>query len=341
MTANPEAVRLERGTRTGQMIIVAVDSTARGPALGGCRIKAYPHWRDGLTDAVRLSAAMTEKAALAGLEYGGGKTVVALEPGSAAEFTGPRRGDLLADVADLVESFGGRYFTGPDIGSSPDDMAVLRQRTAYALCLPESAGGSGDSSRPTALGVLASIEAVRKHLFPARTIKDLSFALHGLGHVGALVGTELAAAGARLTVGDLDPTRRELARQWGATWVEPRQVLTAEADILVPSAVGGILDPASVAALHCRAVVGAANNQLDADPTAELLHARGICWAPDTLVGAGGIVSAVAREIEHAAPAEADRRVRGIGERLGDVLTSAASRGTSPLAEARRRLVAE
>src|ERR1700712_4448459 len=103
MTANPEAVRSERGSRTGQMIIVAVDSTRRGPALGGGRVKAYPHWRDGFTGALRLSAAMTEKAALAGMAYGGGKTVVALEEATAARFTGPDRGDLLADVADLVE----------------------------------------------------------------------------------------------------------------------------------------------------------------------------------------------------------------------------------------------
>jgi leucine dehydrogenase len=317
------------------MIIVAVDSTRRGPALGGCRIKAYPHWRDGFTDALRLSAAMTEKAALAGMAYGGGKTVVALEEATAARFTGPDRGDLLADVADLVESFGGRYITGPDIGSSPDDMAVLRQRTAHALCLPESLGGSGDSSRPTAIGVLASIEAVRAHLFPARTLGSLSFALHGLGHVGALVGAELAAAGARLTVTDLDPSRRALARQWGATWVEPAAALTADVDVLVPSAVGGILTPDSVPTLRCRAIVGAANNQLDADPTADLLAARGICWAPDTLVSAGGIVSAVAREIDQVTTEEADRRVREIGRRLSAVLTGAAEHRSTPLAEAR------
>ena len=310
------------------MIIVSVDSTRLGPAIGGCRIKTYPGWRDGLADAVRLSAAMTEKAALAGLAYGGGKTVVALD----APITGADRPRLLADVADLVESFGGSYITGPDVGSSPEDMAVIRRTTEHALCSPQSAGG-GDSSVPTAAGVLASIEAVRAHRFPGRSLPSLSFAVLGLGHVGALVAADLAAAGARVTVTDIDHARRTPAYRW----IEPAEALFADVDVVVPAAVGGILRPDTVPGLRCGAIVGPANNQLDDDATAELLHARGICWAPDTVVSAGGIISAVARELEGAAPAEADRRVREIGVRLLEILSAAARRNTSPLREARRR----
>ncbi|HWO69047.1 MAG TPA: Glu/Leu/Phe/Val dehydrogenase dimerization domain-containing protein [Umezawaea sp.] len=337
VAGKPEVVRIERGTRSGQMIIVCVDSTRLGPALGGCRIKAYPTWRDGLTDALWLSSAMTEKAALAGLAHGGGKTVVALDPATAAEFTGPRRADLLADVADVVAGFDGGYSTGPDIGSTPQDMIAIGRGTTRALCRPESAGGSGDSSGPTAAGVIASIDAVRHHVLGGRPLGSLSFSLLGLGHVGTLVGDHLAAAGARLVATDIDPSRRPVAVRWGATWTEPGDALFADVDIVVPSAVGGLLTPTTVPRLRCRAIVGAANNQLDTDSTADLLHERGIRWAPDTVVGAGGIVSAVARELDGASPEEADRRVRDIGRRLGEILTAAASHDTAPLHEARRR----
>jgi leucine dehydrogenase len=334
----PEAVRVERGSRSGQMIVVSIDSTRLGPALGGCRIRPYPTWRDGLTDALRLSAAMTEKAALAGLAHGGGKTVVALDAATAAEFTGPRRGELLADVADLVESFDGGYLTGPDVGSSPADMVEIGRGTSRALCRPESAGGSGDSSGPTATGVIASIDAVRHHVLGGRSLESLSFSLLGLGHVGTLVGEHLAAAGARLVVTDVDPSRRAVAERWGATWHEPGEALSADVDVVVPCAVGGLLTPETVAGLRCRAVVGAANNQLDTDSTAGLLHERGICWAPDTVVSAGGIVSAVAREVHGATAAEADVLVRDVGRRLGQILSAAASRDVPPLHEARRRV---
>jgi glutamate dehydrogenase/leucine dehydrogenase len=316
----PQAVRLQRGRRTGQMIIVSIDSTRRGPALGGCRIRSYPSWRDGLTDALRLSAAMTEKAAHADLAHGGGKTVVALEPATAAEFTGPRRPELLADIADLVHSFDGQYITGPDVGSTPEDMIVIGRGTNRALCRPESAGGSGDSSGPTATGVIAALEAVREHLLAGRALGSLSFSVIGLGQVGTLIGEHLAAAGARLVVTDVDPSRRAVAQAWGATWIDPEQALSAEVDVVVPAAVGGLLTKDTVAALRCRAVVGPANNQLADDTVAALLRERGIFWAPDPVVSAGGIVFAVARELHHASPAEATRQVLRIGPRLANLL---------------------
>ncbi|MEV6494042.1 Glu/Leu/Phe/Val dehydrogenase dimerization domain-containing protein [Actinoplanes sp. NPDC051633] len=204
----PERLIVERGSRTGQPIIVSIDSTRLGPALGGCRIKTYPTWADGVADAVRLSAAMTEKAALAGLDHGGGKTVVAL--------TGPPgdRSHLLADIADVIDSLRGAYLTGPDVGSSPADMEEIGRRTKYVLCRPEPAG-SGDSSGPTALGVTVSLEAVCEHLWPGRDLSSVSFSILGLGHVGARVGAHLAGRGARLVVSDADPQRRALAEARG------------------------------------------------------------------------------------------------------------------------------
>ena len=164
----PDTLRIERGARTGQLVIISLDSTQLGPALGGCRVKPYASWRDGLDDALRLSAAMTAKAALADMPYGGGKTVVALSPATAAHYAGIRRGDLLGDIGEAVESLGGRYITGPDVGTSPADMEVMGRRTRHVLCRPAGAGGSGDSSAPTAAGVLACVTALRNRVFDGR-----------------------------------------------------------------------------------------------------------------------------------------------------------------------------
>lgn len=330
-----EQVRVHRGIRTGQTVIISVDSTTLGPALGGCRLRSYASWQDGLADAVKLSAAMTDKAALAGLNHGGGKTVVALDGSSSGDWVGSRRGDLLADVADGINSFDGRYVTGPDIGTSPDDMGQLWNRTGHALCRPEDQGGSGDSSIPTALGVTSSITAVCRHVWPGRGLSSLRFAVIGLGHVGSLVASWLAERGVELTLSDIDLDRREVANQWGATWATPHAALLSDVDIVVPCAVGGILTPASVSELRCRAIVGAANNQLDHVSTADLLHARGIYWAPDTIVSGGGIISSVARELDGASPGEADQRVRAIGRRLATVLTEADTWNIAPVVAAR------
>lgn len=335
MTA-PESLHVEQGRRSGQTIIVCVDSTVLGPALGGCRIKSYPSWRDGVEDAVRLSAAMTEKAALADLDHGGGKTVVALDPLSAGKLDGSPREELLHDIGDVVESFEGQYSTGPDVGSSPEDMTVIGERTQHVFCRPERVGGSGDSSAPTAAGVIASIQALRQHVLAGQPLAHTCFAVVGLGRVGRLVAEHLAAAGAQLIVSDIDPSRRELAERWHAHWLEPHKALLAEVDVLVPAAVGGIFTPAAVARLRCRAIVGPANNQLDADSTADLLHTRGITWAPDTVVSAGGIVAATARELHHRSNEETDRLLTGIGRRLGDILDEARQQDRSPLHTARR-----
>jgi leucine dehydrogenase len=334
----PDALRIERGARTGQPVIISLDSAGPGPALGGCRVKPYASWRDGLEDALRLSAAMTAKAALAGMPYGGGKTVVALAPDTAAGCAVARRTDLLADIGEAVESLGGRYITGPDVGTSPDDMAVIGRYTRHVLCRPRDAGGSGDSSAPTAAGVLACINAVRDRVFDGRPARELTFAIQGLGHVGILVADALARQGASLVVADIEPSRQRLASRWHARVAAPAQLLTSQADILVPAALGGILTPRTVSALRCRAIVGPANNQLDDDTTAELLHARGITWAPDPLVSAGGIVASVAREITRLTESEVQSLITAIGDRLGAILDEAARTGVPPWTVARQRI---
>ncbi len=359
MSHSHQRVVVERGSRSGLPIVVAVHSTARGMAIGGCRMAVYPDWRDGLEDALRLSAAMTEKAALAGLPHGGGKTVIALPSPGGPSSGGPAAGgqsvggassggqsvggldpaarrDVLHDVGDVIEGLRGAYATGPDVGTSADDMVTIGERTSYAFCRPASAGGSGDSSPHTATGVVAALRAVVADRFGSPELTGRTFAVLGLGRVGTHLLRRLAATGARVIAADVDPSRRADAEALGATWTDPDSCLTAEVDVLVPAALGGLLTPGTVRALRCAAVAGPANNQLDAPATADLLHSRGILWAPDVVVSAGGIVHAIAAEAHHETQAQIAVRLDGIGDTLAGILRSARSAGDTPLAAARR-----
>ena len=331
-----ERVVIERGRRSGLPIVIAVHSTALGPAIGGCRLAGYPDWRGGLADALRLSAAMSEKAALAGLPHGGGKTVVALPAGRVLDAADRRT--VLHDVGDAIAALDGTYVTGPDVGTGPDDMLTIGERTPHAMCRPESSGGSGDSSPHTAAGVVAALRAVCQDRFGSPDLAGRRFAVLGLGSVGARVTRELATAGATLVVGDTDDGKRPLAAECRATWTSPEDCLTAEVDVLVPAALGGLLTPATVAALRCAAVAGPANNQLDAPGTADLLHRRGILWAPDVIVSAGGIIHATAVELRHETAAQAAARVAGIADTLTGILRAARASGASPAEVARRRV---
>lgn len=331
-----EHVAVARGRRSGRTISVAVHSTVLGPALGGCRVRRYPHWSDGLGDALRLSAAMTDKAALAGLAHGGGKTVVTLPPGT-PDPVGAEREALLLDVADAVAGLGGTYATGPDVGTSPADMDVIGRTTRHVYCRTAARGGSGDSGAATADGTYAAVLAVVEHLFGTPGVAGLRIGVLGVGSVGSRLVRTLAAAGARLVIGDVDPSRRALAEETGAQWEEPASLPTRELDLLVPAAVGGLLTHELARRLQCAAVVGPANNQLAEDAVAATLQECGVLWAPDPIVSAGGIISAIAQEQDGATPPAAAARVQGIGATLRAVLQDAADTGTTPHATALAR----
>jgi len=331
-----EQVSVRRGARSGLPIIIAIHSTALGPAIGGCRLWHYPDWRDGLTDALRLSGAMTLKTATANVPHGGGKTVIALPPG--VVLGEPERRDVLRDVGELVESFGGRYATGPDVGTSAEDMNTISLATRRVFCRPESVGGSGDPAPYTAAGVRAAIGAVFRLLGGGDEVRGHRVTLIGLGHVGTQLARMLARDGAKLTVTDVDERRRTLAEELRADWCTPADALTAETDLLVPAALGGQLTTELVPELRCRAIVGPANNQLAEDGVAELLHRRGIPWVPDYLASAGGVIFAVARELRGATPDEALRLVGGIGEVTEELLHNSARLGISPHAAALRKV---
>ncbi|HWS36306.1 MAG TPA: Glu/Leu/Phe/Val dehydrogenase dimerization domain-containing protein [Actinoplanes sp.] len=313
-----QRVVVERGTRSGLPIIVAVHSTALGTAIGGCRIATYPHWRDGFDDALRLSEAMTAKAALAGLPHGGGKTVVA--------GTHPDRRAVLHDVGDVIESLGGIYATGPDVGTGPADMVTIGERTGHVLCR------TGDSSPGTAAGVLASLRAVVADRFGSPELSGRSFAVLGAGRVGTHVIRLLTAAGATVTAADVDPSRRVA----GATWTDPRSCLTADVDVLVPAALGGVLTAEVAGELRCAAIAGPANNQLAADEVADLLHERDILWAPDVVVSAGGIIHAIATELHHETPEQVAARIDAVGATLSGILSAARETSSTPAAATRR-----
>ncbi|MEU4420577.1 Glu/Leu/Phe/Val dehydrogenase dimerization domain-containing protein [Actinoplanes sp. NPDC024001] len=335
MSFNHRRVVVEQGRRSGLPIVVAVHSTVLGQAIGGCRLASYPDWRDGLDDALRLSAAMTEKAALAGLPHGGGKTVIALPPGRVLSPT--ERRDALHDAGDVIGGLRGAYATGPDVGTGPADMVTISERTAYVFCRPAQAGGSGDSSPHTAAGVLAALRAVAAERFGSPDLSRRSFAVLGLGRVGTHVLRLLAEAGATdLIAADVDPARRAVAGKYGATWTGPDDCLTAEVDVLVPAALGGVLTRALVPRLSCSAIAGPANNQLDDPATADLLHERGIRWAPDVVVSAGGIVHATAAELHHESEAQISARIDGIGDTLAGILSAARETSATPAAAATR-----
>jgi glutamate dehydrogenase/leucine dehydrogenase len=327
MTAHEQLVA-RRGRRSGVTTMVAIHSTTLGPAVGGCRFKPYADLGEAVADVLRLSAAMTAKCAVAGLAYGGGKSVIAPEPGRV--LTPSDRRDVLLDHADLIAEFGGAYLAGPDVGTGPDDMLVLREISAFAFCTPESAGGTGSSSGPTALGVLAALRAV----FGTADMTGRRAVISGYGSVGTHLAASLRAAGADVVVSDIDSAKRAEAENSGLTWVDPEKALTLTADVVIPAAVGGVLSPETVARLDTPLVVGPANNQLTGDAVAADLAARGVLWIPDYVASAGGILYTLSREADGLSHDAALARVETIERTVADLLAAAKANGTTPLEEA-------
>jgi leucine dehydrogenase len=300
---------------------------------------AYDDARAAMRDAMRLSRAMTFKAAVADLGLGGGKGVIMTPVGR--RLSSERRHAALLDFADTVQALEGHYITAEDVGTSSRDMRVIAQGTSYVVGRARGQGGSGDPSPFTALGVEIAIRACCERVFGAPSLSGRSVCVVGLGHVGSRVAKLCARAGAKLAIADVDGTKRALAEQLGARWITPERALEAPFDVLVPCALGGILDEESVPRLRCAIVAGAANNQLADDSVADLLAARGVLWAPDFVVNAGGLIN-VAEELYGYDPAVVRRRVRGIADTLGKIFDDADAIGATPLTAAmelaRRRL---
>ena len=302
--------------------MVAVHSTARGPALGGCRMWTYDDARAAVRDVLRLSRAMTFKAAVAGLPLGGGKGVIMLRPDEAV-LTPERREAVLQDFGDTVEALGGDYLTAEDVGTSERDMEVIASRTKHVTGL---ASGSGDPSPWTALGCEVALRVTCERAFGTDDLNGRRVAVIGLGSVGGRLAEMLPEGGAELVVADVDQSKRELAERLGAEWTDPLRRMTADVDVVAPCALGGVLNDETVPALRCKAIAGAANNQLAADALDAALAARGILWAPDFVCNAGGIINiGVELEPDGYSPERADTRVRAVGDTLREIFDSAAA----------------
>ena len=323
-----EELRVVRGTRTHVTIAVAVHSTARGPAIGGCRIKSYPSWRDGVDDVLRLAEAMTLKCALAGLPHGGGKTV-AIIPGE--ERRAANRVALITDIADVIAGLNGRYVSGPDIGTSSDDMALIHRLTGgHALCRPEAEGGSGNSNAATARGVVAALHAGLRHRVGTDSVSGRRVGVIGYGNVGRLVAAAVAREGAQVIVTDVNPLRRRDVERDGLEWATTN-LLRNELDVLVPAATGGLLTRETALTIEAGLIVGPANNQIADEAAEAILHDRGITWIPDVLGSAGGIVYAVSRERLHMDDESANARVDAIGANVSSVLAHSRATSVTPM----------
>lgn len=328
-----EEVAVRHGKRSGVPAIVGIHSTILGPALGGARMWAYEAAEDALADVLRLSAAMTLKAAAAGLGLGGGKGVICAPPGPPP--SGDARRDMLLDFGDLVEDLGGRYVTAEDVGTQAADMSIIRERTTHVTGLPVEAGGSGDPSPFTAIGVEAAMRACAKARYGSTDLSDARVAVVGLGHVGSRLAANLKKAGAEVIASDVVTARHATAEALGAAWTEPDEAMLAECDVLAPCAMGGAINAATAPALRCEIVCGCANNQLADDSLADDLAERGVLYAPDFIVNAGGLIH-VYRDLRDFSEDEAVELVLGIEGAMQRVLDAARSAGTTPLGAARQ-----
>ena len=322
---------------TGIPMIIAIHSTVPGPALGGTRMRVYPTLADARTDVMRLATSMTRKLAVAGLPFGGGKAVLAVpEPP-----TGSARRNLFRRYAEFVEEQRGRFYTGIDMNTTPEDMDVMGEVCSYVLCRTQRRGGSGDASPFTAQGVFHGIRAAVERTFGDPDLDGRSVVVQGVGSVGARLAALLATEGARVLVTDIDLARaRALAAEIGAELVPADEIFAIEADVFSPCAVGGVLNEASIPRLNVRVVAGAANNQLSESEDAERLRAAGILYAPDYVINAGGVLYGVGLEVLGWSKDKVERRLRGIGDTLAGIFEQADVDGITT-AEAAERLAME
>ncbi|HEX2028203.1 MAG TPA: Glu/Leu/Phe/Val dehydrogenase [Nitriliruptorales bacterium] len=270
---------------SGLRCIIAIHSTALGPSLGGTRFYPYRDERAALIDVLRLSHAMTYKAACAGLMLGGGKAAIIGDPDT------DKSEALLRAYGRAVDSLGGRYITACDVGTYPRDMTVVAQETRWVTGMDPEHGGSGDSGVTTAFGVFVGVKAVAEHLWGSDSLEGRHVSVQGLGKVGARLAEHLAEAGAKLTVTDVDPEALDrTATRLGAEVVTPDEILDVDADVFSPNALGAVLTEATIPRLEVAAICGGANNQLGAVEDAARCQERGILYAPDYVVNAGGMI---------------------------------------------------
>lgn len=275
---------------TGLKAIIAIHNTTLGPALGGCRMYPYSSVEEALKDVLRLSKGMTYKCAAADLDFGGGKAVIIGDPEK------DKSPELFRAFGQFVESLGGRFYTGTDMGTTMDDFVQANKETNYIVGLPESYGGGGDSSIPTAMGIIYGLKAVNKTLFGNESLGGVTYAIQGLGKVGFKVAENLLEEGAHLIVSDVNVNRlKEIEEKANSLngrikIVSNEEIFSQNADIFVPCAIGGIINDQTIDQLKVQAVAGSANNQLLTEEHALKLFDKGILYAPDYIINSGGLI---------------------------------------------------
>lgn len=273
----------------GLSAIIAIHDTTLGPALGGIRMRAYANETDAVTDALRLAQAMTYKAALAGLDYGGGKAVVI---GDHNRLSTTQREMLFRALGRSIESLAGHYIPTEDMGTSTADIERVLKESRFGVGRDEPFGGGGDPSPMTAWGIFCGQRACLEELDGTAEFRGKTVALPGLGKVGYPLARYLHEAGASLIVADVDETRtQQAAAELHARVVSVQDIYTRECDILAPCAAGGLFHQETIPHLRCRIIGGGANNQLLTDEDGDALHARGILYAPDFAINAGGLIN--------------------------------------------------
>ncbi|ACL69430.1 Glu/Leu/Phe/Val dehydrogenase dimerization domain-containing protein [Halothermothrix orenii] len=270
--------------KTGLKSIVAIHNTVLGPGLGGCRMWPYKTEEEALKDAMRLSKGMTYKSAIAGEDFGGAKTVIWGDPET------DKSEGLFRVLGRYINGLGGRYSTGTDVGTTYDDFVILNKETPYVGALPKEYGGSGDSSIPTAYGVYNGIKACCKYKYGSDSLEGKTVAIQGLGKVGYKLAKHLLEEGCKVYGTDIKEEYLERARQLGVDIVKTDEIYDIDCDIFSPNALGAVINDNTIERLKCDIVAGAANNVLAEPRHGEMLHQKGILYAPDYVINGGGLI---------------------------------------------------
>ncbi|HEX8256047.1 MAG TPA: Glu/Leu/Phe/Val dehydrogenase dimerization domain-containing protein [Allosphingosinicella sp.] len=333
-----EVVHFVTDRNTGLRAIIAVHSTHLGPGAGGTRLWHYSNPGNAVADVLRLSRGMSYKNAMAGLALGGGKAVIVAD---AARTKSP---EMFAAFGRAVDGLGGKYVTAEDVGVTVPDLVEVSKHTRYVSGLPVAAGAVGGDPGPhTSYGVYLGVKAAVRRGLGKDSLAGLHIAIQGAGSVAGGLARLAAKDGARISVADIDQGRaQKLAEEVGGTVVAPEAIMTVEADVLSPNALGAILTPESIAALRVPVVAGGANNQLATPAEGDLIHQRGILYAPDYVINAGGIINVASEYLKDADEAGVRAKIEQIPGRLEQIWEESASSGRNPAAVAdgmARRLI--
>ncbi len=325
-----EALHFITDKASGLRAIIAMHSTHLGPAAGGTRFWHYADDADALTDALRLSRGMSFKNAMAGLPLGGGKAVIL------ADSDRTKTAQQVAAFGKAIQKLGGNYVTAEDVGMSVADMTAIAAETRYVAGLPVAGGEVGGDPGPhTSLGVFLGLKAAVRRALGKDTLAGLHIAMQGAGSVAGGVARFAAKEGARLSIADVAGDRASaLAGETGGTVIDPGQIMTLEADVFSPNALGAILTAESIAALNAPIVAGGANNQLATPQDGERLMARGILYAPDYVINAGGIINVSTEYLKDGGPDLVRQRVEAIPGRLDAIWAESAATSRDPAAVA-------